>query len=130
MRTLVVEDDFITSQVMQEILLSFGPCDIAENGKRGIEMFKEKLNSPNHYEVIFLDIMMPEMDGQSVLNAIRETENDHDIMGLDCVKIIMTTALDDFENVKTAFKNQAEGYIVKPIEKDKVVKKLADLDLV
>ena len=41
----------------------------------------------------------------------------------------MTTALDDFDNIKTAFRNQAEGYIVKPIDKDKVVKVLEDLKI-
>jgi YesN/AraC family two-component response regulator len=46
---------------------------------------------------------------------------------LDGCKIIMTTALDDFDNIAMAFKNQAEGYIVKPIDKDKIIAKLMEL---
>jgi two-component system chemotaxis response regulator CheY len=129
MKTLVVEDDYITAEVMHEIMLSFGECDVAENGKIAIEKFNKSLNEDEPYTVIFLDIMMPEMDGQAVLNEIRRLESEKDIKGLEGVKIIMTTALDDFENIKRAFKHQAEGYIVKPIDKDKVIKALIDLEL-
>ncbi len=129
MKTLVAEDDFITSQVMREIMLSFGDCDIAENGKLAVNAFAEAINSGTPYDLIFLDIMMPELDGQQVLAKIRDIETAQSIAGLDGVKVIMTTALDDFENIKTAFQNQCEGYIVKPIDKDKVVKKLYELNI-
>ncbi len=129
MKTLVAEDDFITSQVMREIMLSFGDCDIAENGKLAVNAFAEAINSGTPYDLIFLDIMMPELDGQQVLAKIRDIETAQGIAGLDGVKVIMTTALDDFENIKTAFQNQCEGYIVKPIDKDKVVKKLYELNI-
>lgn len=129
MRTLIVEDDYITSQVMQEIMLSFGECDIAENGKIAIDLFKNSILTNNRYDVIFCDIMMPEMDGQEVLNQIRFIELESSMVGLEGVKIIMTTALDDFDNIKIAFKNQAEGYLVKPIDKDKVIKVLVQLEI-
>jgi two-component system chemotaxis response regulator CheY len=129
MRTLVVEDDYITAEVMHEIMLSFGECDVAENGKIAIEKFSAAMEEDEPYKVVFLDIMMPEMDGQTVLDEIRKIESEHGIKGLEGVKIIMTTALDDFENIKRAFKHQAEGYIVKPIDKDKVIKTLIDLEL-
>ena len=130
MKSLIIEDDYITSQVMQEILLAFGEADIAEDGFKGLELFTTALVENKKYDVIFLDIMMPELDGQEVLAQVRRIKEDYDIYGLDGVKIIMTTALDDFENIKTAFKNQCEGYIVKPIEKDKIVQKISDLDLI
>lgn len=129
MRTLVVEDDYITSQVMQEIMLSFGACDIAEDGAQAIDLFQTAMLTGMLYDVVFLDIMMPEMDGQQVLNKIRHIEELAGIKGLDGVKIVMTTALDDYKNIKTAFTNQAEAYIVKPIDKDKVIKVLMELEL-
>jgi len=129
MKTLIVEDDYITSQVMQEIMLAFGSCDVAENGAIGVELFQKAINENSKYDVIFLDIMMPEMTGQEALHTIREFEKSNNILGLDTCKIIMTTALDDFENIKTAFKEQCEAYIVKPIDKDKILKSLINLDL-
>lgn len=129
MKTLVVEDDFITSQVMREIMLSFGTCDIADNGKTAVNVFSEAVTSAEPYELVFLDIMMPEMDGQQVLEKIREMEEAQGLVGLEGAKVIMTTALDDFQNIRTAFKNQCEGYIVKPIDKDKILKKLYELNI-
>ncbi|MFP4527797.1 MAG: response regulator [Candidatus Kapaibacterium sp.] len=129
MKTLVVEDDYITAEVMHEIMLSFGECDVAENGKIALDKFGQALDVDDPYDIIFLDIMMPEMDGQTVLGKIREMEHDKGIRGLEGVKIVMTTALDDFDNIKRAFKHQAEGYIIKPIDKDKVIKTLIDLEL-
>ncbi len=124
MKTLIVEDDYITSQVMQEIMQTYGECDIAENGKIAIELFQNALEHGEKYDLIFLDIMMPEMDGQDVLALIRQIEEQFELKGLDGVKIIMSTALDDYSNLSKAFGNQCEGYIVKPIEKEKVIKAL------
>ena len=129
MKSLIIEDDYITSQVMQEILLAFGEADVAENGFKGLELFTTALVDNDKYDVIFLDIMMQELDGQQVLAQIRRIEEDYEIFGLEGVKIIMTTALDDFDNIKTAFKNQCEGYIVKPIDKDKIIEKIVNLGL-
>ncbi len=127
MKILVVEDDYITSRVLQEILLSFGDCDVAEDGKEALELFEEAHERGVPYDVIFLDIMMPELDGQETLNHIRDYETQENIKGLEGVKIVMTTALDDFENIKTAFKNQCEDYIVKPFDKDKITNSLIKL---
>jgi two-component system, chemotaxis family, chemotaxis protein CheY len=130
MKTLVAEDDFITSQVMKEIMLTFGKCDIAENGALAVKKFQEALEEKAPYNLVFLDIMMPEMDGQQVLEKIRDLEQKNGLMGLEGAKIIMTTALDDFDNIKKAFINQCEGYIVKPVDRDKIVKKLYDLNII
>lgn len=129
MKVLIVEDDYITSQVMHEIISQFARCDIAEDGLKGIELFADAHNAEEPYDVIFLDIMMPEIDGQEVLFQVRDIEKERKLHGLDGVKIVMTTALDDFENIKKAFKNQAEGYIVKPVDKNKIMKILQDLNL-
>ncbi len=129
MKTLIVEDDYITSQVVYEIMTGFGEADIAEDGRQAIDKFKEAYSSGDPFELILLDIMMPEMDGQEVLKQIRQFEEDNQVKGLDGVNIIMATALSDFDNLRKAFSNQCEGYIIKPIEKDKIVNMLMDLDL-
>lgn len=130
MRSLVIEDDQITGQVMKEILLSFGECDHAEDGKSGLDNFLSACEDNNRYDVIFLDIMMPDLTGQQVLEKIREIEEKLGINGLDMTKVVMSTALDDMNNIKLAFRNQAEGYIVKPIHKDTIVKTLLELELI
>lgn len=124
MRILIVEDDYFTAEVMKEILCEFGEVELAINGKEGIDKFDYSIKNDEKYDLIFLDIMMPEIDGLQTLKEIRQIEATNNISGLDGIKIIMVTALDDFENIKIAFKNQAEGYVVKPIEKAKIIKAL------
>ena len=130
MRFLVCEDDYITSQVMLELMLAFGRCDLAEDGRKAVDLFDTAMNEQDPYTIIFLDIMMPELDGQGVLFKIREIENAHGIIGLDASKIIMTTALDDYQNIKTAFNHQADGYLVKPVEKDKIIELLNEFGMI
>jgi two-component system, chemotaxis family, chemotaxis protein CheY len=129
MRILIVEDEFISRHLLQELLTSYGTCDTAINGKEALETFVNALDSGNPYDLICLDIMMPEMDGQEVLKNIRDIERGREILGLDGVKIIMTTALEDFGNIKNAFAEQCEGYLVKPITKHKIIKQLKALEL-
>ena len=130
MKTLIVEDDFITSQIMSEIFSEFGACEVAENGKLAIDRFVKTLDTDEKFDLICLDIMMPEVDGQETLLYIREIERQYGVKGLDCVKVIMTTALNDFDNIKKAFSDQAEAYLIKPLEKEKLVKTLQKLNLI
>lgn len=129
MNILIIEDDITSGKVLSRILQRYGTVTIATDGRQGLDGFKDALNNKTPYDLIFLDIMMPEIDGQEVLKEIRKTEEMLGIFGLDGVKVIMTTALDDNKNIMQAFRSQCEGYLVKPILKDKVhaeIKRLFD----
>ena len=129
MKTLIVEDDFTSRMLMQEMLKDFGPTHIAINGREALEVYERSLEIGEPYDLICMDIMMPEMDGQEALRRIREKEDDSGIMSSGGTKIIMTTALGGMKNISTAFKNLADGYLVKPIEKSKLLDKIKELDL-
>ena len=126
MRTLVVEDDFTSRKLMQHLLQPYGEYDIAVNGKEAVEAFCRALEQGQRYDLICLDIMMPGMDGHEALKAIRKIEEASGIHGLNGVKVFMTTALDDPKSILGAFKSQCEAYLVKPIEKQRLVKELTN----
>jgi two-component system chemotaxis response regulator CheY len=130
MKTLVVDDDFVCRKLLQTILSKHGECDIAVNGREALEAFRLASEEGRPYDLICLDIMMPGMDGHEVLRIIRDVEDRSGIKGLDGAKVIMTTALSDYENVRKAFREQCEGYIPKPIDKDKLLDLLRSLALV
>ncbi len=121
MKTLIVEDDFTSRLLMQEILKPYGPSHVAVNGKEAVEAFSTALESGEPYNLVCMDIMMPEMDGQQALRRIRALEESNGIFSTDGVKIIMTTALGDMKNVNSAFSGLADGYLVKPIDKAKLI---------
>jgi two-component system chemotaxis response regulator CheY len=130
MKMLVMEDEFVSRNVLTEILSSFGEIDVAENGKQALEKFRAALDGGKPYDCVFLDIMVPEINGQEVLRQIREIEQERGIFALSGVKIIMTTALGNFANVKEAFKNQCEAYLIKPIDREKVIGTIKGLSLI
>lgn len=130
LKILVVEDDFTSRKVLCGMLSPYGDCDAAVNGKEAVIAFSEALDQEKKYDLICLDIMMPEMNGQDALKEIRRIEQEKNIIGSDSVKIIMTTALSDSKNLMQAFQEQCEAYIVKPIRKEKLLEQLHLLGLV
>ena len=129
MHILVVEDDFISRKLLCAYLEPHGQCDVANNGIEAVAAVRKALEGDNPYDLICLDIMMPEMNGQEALVIIRELEKEFDPEGLHTSRVIMTTALEDWENIRQAYEASADGYIVKPIEKKKFLAKLQELGL-
>ncbi|MBN2723066.1 MAG: response regulator [Deltaproteobacteria bacterium] len=127
MKILVVEDDYISRTVLIRQLSVYGECDVAVNGTEALLAFDEAWESQTRYDLICLDIMMPEMDGQEVLARRREKETERGVEGFDGVKIVMTTALGDKDNIIKAFHNQCEGYLVKPVVPEKLNSVMVEL---
>ena len=130
MKVLIVDDDFASRRLLHLILSPHGHCDIAVNGKEAIEAFNHAWNEKKPYDLICLDIMMPELNGQEALKIIREIEQSNGVRQVDEVKVIMTSALGDTRNVVDAFyQGGATSYLVKPIDHRKVLEELRNLGL-
>lgn len=130
MKSLIVDDDFFSRRILQTMLAEYGETHVAVDGNEALFAFEQSLAEENPYDLICLDIMMPGLDGQETLKKIREIEAKKNLFGNDSVKIIMTTALDDSENIKQAFREQCESYMIKPISKSKLSKILSDFRLI
>jgi two-component system, chemotaxis family, chemotaxis protein CheY len=130
MKTLIVEDDFTSRLLLQELLKGFGPSHIAVNGKEAVEAARVARESGAPYDLICLDIMMPEMDGQEALRLIRAQEETKGIIFSHGAKIVMTTAVNDLKNVMAAYSSLCDGYLVKPIEKAKLLAELRKMGLI
>ncbi len=129
MHILVVEDDFISRRLLCRYLEPFGDCDVAINGVEAVEAVRSALIAGAHYDLICLDIMMPGMGGQEALGKIRKLEEANGLSLGHGAKVVMTTALEDHDNIRQAFSSSADGYVVKPIEKKKFFATLLDLGL-
>ena len=129
MRTLIVEDNFISRCILQRLLSSYGICDIAVNGKEALEAFFLGWEEEIPYDLICLDICMPEMNGQEALKAIRRFEAEHGIGGTKGVKVIMTTATTDPSQILSAFNTGCEAYLIKPVERENLLQHLKSLRL-
>ncbi|OHD74342.1 MAG: hypothetical protein A2V99_05930 [Spirochaetes bacterium RBG_16_67_19] len=126
MKSLIVDDELTSRELLTMILKAYGPVDTAADGLGGLKAFNLALDR-EPFDLIMLDIMLPRMDGQQVLKAIRRIEQERGVVGLEQVKIVMISALGDFSNVSQAFASACTSYLTKPILADKVQAELARL---
>lgn len=130
MKVLVVEDDFVSRKLLQKLLGHYGECDIAVNGREAVTAFGLALDEGKPYDLVCMDIMMPELDGQEALKEIRKMEREHSIHETDRAKVIMTTALDDPRNVvESLYQGGADSYIVKPIDSKHLMQEIKNFGL-
>lgn len=120
MRILIVEDDPTSNLVLAGFLKSLGEITSVTDGKAGLDAFRKAFEEGCLYDLVTLDIMMPHMDGQEVLRQIRALEQEFDIPPEGAVKVIMTTALDDRQNLAQALP-RCDAYLTKPIDKAKLM---------
>lgn len=130
MKILVAEDDFTIRYVLQKMFQEFGECHTASNGLEALELFKMAFKEENKFDLLCLDIMMPELTGLEVLKKIRDFEEEKGLIRFkERSKAIIITALSDYENIKESFRSFADGYLVKPIKKERVIEELKNLEL-
>jgi len=129
MKTLIVEDDFTSRIFLQTVLSRYGECHIAVNGREAVDACRAAGEVGQKYDLICMDIMMPEMDGETAIPAIREQEAVAGIFSKG-VKIIMTTALTDIKDIIAAFQGLCDSYIIKPINARKLLEDLRGFGLI
>lgn len=114
-RVLVVDDSvFVTKQISQ-ILASegFEVVAVAMDGEEAIRIYKERY--PN-IDLVTLDITMPKMDGVTCLEKIMEFDKN--------ARVVMISALGKQELVKKSLLLGAKNYIVKPLDRKKVLERI------
>ena len=130
MKVLIAEDDFASRKFMLRFFEKYGECDVTVDGKEAVEAYKMAIECGEHYDLICLDIMMPEMDGHQALRAIRKIEEESGVAEDKRVKIVMTTALSETRHVTKAFENGCTAYAGKPINQDKLEAMLKKFKLI
>ena len=131
MKILIVEDDFVSRRLLTDILTPYGDCDIAIDGNEAVEAFRLSWEDNKPYNLICMDIMMPNVDGQEALEKIREFEKAEGVKPVHEVKVIMISALDAPTNVVSAYyRGGATSYIVKPIVEEDLLQEMMNLGLI
>lgn len=131
MRSLIVEDDPISGKMLMKILSAYGHCDVAFDGNQAVAAFRDALGKGQPYDLICMDILMPELNGQEALRLIREHENKSGISPSDGVNVFMTTALNTTKEVADAlYKGGAAAFFVKPIGVDLFINELKAIGLI
>ena len=130
MKILIAEDDFASRKFMLRFLSKYGECDVTVDGLEAVDAFTMALDADDGYDLVCLDIMMPELDGYQALKQMRDYEKEKGISEEQGAKIIMTTALNEGRNVTKAFDLGCVAYAGKPIDQDKFENVLRKLELI
>lgn len=128
MRILIVDDDYQSRLLLQRLLEKYGDCHAEDDGKKAIGEFVNALADGKPYDLICMDIMMPEMDGQRSLQLIREVEQKWQVPPGKEAKVLMISAVSNVKEVSKAFfQGCATDYVVKPINVDTLMGKINEL---
>jgi two-component system chemotaxis response regulator CheY len=128
MKSLVAEDDATNRKLLQTFLSRYGECDIALDGKQAVNAACLAQQNHQSYDLICMDLRMPQMDGQEAIREIRKQEGAGSVA--KSAKIIVTTIHTDTESITTALLGRCNAYMVKPIDTAKLKKELKALGLI
>jgi two-component system chemotaxis response regulator CheY len=116
LRILLVEDDFASRLLLQTFLSRYGECHIAVNGNEAVNAFRWAMDEGERYDLICMDIMMPEMDGREAVRRVRALEEARGVRSTYGARIIMTTTVNQVKEVILCFKELCDAYLMKPID--------------
>jgi two-component system chemotaxis response regulator CheY len=130
MRVLVVDDDPASRHVLAAQLGGLAESTMCTSGAEAVEAVERAIAAGSHFDVIFLDIIMPHMDGHETLVRIRQAEQEAGLPPEAQARAVMVTSMDDETNTMAAlFDGQVSAYLVKPPNKAELLRKLEMLGL-
>ena len=129
MRILIVDDEKNTRDELVELMSAYGDCVTAEDGAEAIDVFQSAFKMNDAFDIVCVDILMPEKDGYQVVHEIRDIEK---IMGVSDeyrAKIVVTSQQNEARTLKTAFELGCDVYAGKPINGEKFIAALKKLNI-
>ncbi len=118
MRIMIIDDVFMNVLRLKEAVRPFGDADGFQNAREGLEALKFAYLIKEPYDLLFLDIMMPEMSGFEVLEAVVAAGKD--LPPKARTKVVMVTARSQEDSVRQAIRSGASGYVIKPFHDERI----------
>ena len=129
MRSLVVEDARVSQLILAKILSTYGECQMASSGYDALQAFNRAFVERQPFDLICLDLGLPDFDGVEVLAEIRAVEQARGVPPARRVHVIAVTASSDMDAVH-ALAEMGDGYVLKPINREKLIQILVRLGLI
>lgn len=119
MKILIVDDSKTMQRLIEKTVKELGYDDLllCDSAKAALDVLKEE-----KLDLILLDWHMPEMSGLELLRILKSDDS------LKGIPVIMLTVENEMGNVSTAIESGAEGYVLKPINKELLLTRLKDIE--
>ncbi len=119
MKCLIVEDNKQNYDLLQRMLNDYGISRIAVNGVEALTAFKQAHAENDPYDIIFLDIMMPDLNGDEVLRKIRQWEKEN-TENNDNVQVVMASAKSDTDTIISSYDDGCQHFFIKPYDRSEL----------
>jgi len=131
LRILIVEDEPVNRELLLLSLRGLGECRAVVSGEDAVAAQQEALEINQPFDVVFLDLMLPGMNGLQALEQLRALEDRYAVPPERRVPVIVTTGLDDDQTASRAFiQGQALSYLTKPFRPGQIPEELRKLGLI
>ncbi|HOC59001.1 MAG: response regulator [Syntrophaceae bacterium] len=127
MKILIADDEPVSRKLMMRIMGHYGEFVAVENGKDAVNAFKAAWNDWVPFNLITLDINMPDKNGLEVLKEIREMESSKKVAAGNVVKIVMVTSTAEKDMIMNCINAGCNDYITKPLDLVTIEAKLVKL---
>ena len=122
MKSLIIDNDPTDRNLLKDIMTDFGKCQMVTSGKIAIALVKKALKSSTYFNVIALNPDLPDRDGIEILLDIRSAEEEAEFQNTKRSLIFMVASHWSKDRAVVAFSAGCDDYILKPLDKEKVVK--------
>ncbi len=125
MKILVVDDELVSRKKMKLIMDGLGECEAVASGMDAVAAYQGAWENEAPFDLVALDVLMPEMTGTQVLEEIRHLESEKNIPGEKRVKIFMVTSHADKDTIIACVQAGCDDFIAKPFDREIVYRKLS-----
>ncbi|MBX7138665.1 MAG: response regulator [Oligoflexia bacterium] len=127
MKALIVEDDKVSSTLLQGMLSPWGEVETAGQGEEAFNKFCDAYSGAAPFDILFLDLGLPEVDGYQALRAIREYEQGFGKFGSDQTKVVVLTGSKQPHDLFKAESFGCVAYLTKPLDRTRLLEELERL---
>lgn len=124
MKILVVDDEPTARAMLSMLLEDLGEVDEAEDGEEALARVSEAFQAARPYDLVCIDLSMPGLDGHALIERLRQIEEG--VGQPERSRLIVISASRYSQDIVQAFKKQADGYLIKPVQLDKLEKLLRE----
>lgn len=128
MKILAVDDTLMYREMLKQLLASHGEVHEAEDGELAVAAFVQAHEAGEPFDLVFMDVLMPNMDGHQAAQAMRKQEVVRGILSEHEVPIVMLTTMDEPKRIMQAyFRDGCSQYVNKPMTQEKLDEVLSAL---
>jgi two-component system chemotaxis response regulator CheY len=125
-RILIVDDSTAIRESFKEILSPLAECEEADNGQAAVDLVKRRINQGKAFDLVLMDIIMPEKDGLTAVKEIREFEQSRGGGESGRLTIVIVTTIREPSRILVAqYECGADAYISKPFTEETVLQTLS-----